>query len=360
MLSGVVLSARVQDSTPVRADEEVVPIGPGVKPPSVIHKVEPEYSRAAREAKVQGSVLLELVVDENGVPSDISVLNPLGFGLDENAERAVSRWRFKPGMQDGVPVRVAATVQVNFRLMWPFDSNAEKQRTSFNQTLLEVRGQKDGKPTPKQLKVIERLSAQDFPPAEYLLAVWQLSSLINADNRVDGLALLEKAIRKKYAPALLYSGVMNLEGKFVPRDPGKGLTLVREAADLGSERAQHLLAGKYETGETGEGVERDLDSSIKYYRLCAASGVATCEFRLGQLLLTQYRGDDLHNAVSTSPKLKRRTFLEALAWLGLAADRGVGEAKKIVEEESEHLTEDDAKWVSRVQGQLEHRGVQAL
>ena len=91
--------------------------GGGVSNPIVIHQEEPQYSEEARKAKWQGSVLLSLVVDENGRPVDIKVLRPLGLGLDEKAIQAVSKWLFRPGMKEGKPVKVQAQVEVSFRLL---------------------------------------------------------------------------------------------------------------------------------------------------------------------------------------------------------------------------------------------------
>lgn len=92
-------------------------IGGGVSPPSVLSKVEPEYSEEARKAKWQGTVVLTLVVDEHGLPRDMKVTRSLGLGLDQKAIEAVSKWRFKPGMKDGKAVPVIATIEVNFRLL---------------------------------------------------------------------------------------------------------------------------------------------------------------------------------------------------------------------------------------------------
>jgi protein TonB len=92
-------------------------IGGGVSSPSVLSKVEPEYSEEARKAKWQGTVVLQLVVDEHGLPKDPKVTRSLGLGLDQKAIEAVMKWRFKPGMKDGKPVPVIATIEVNFRLL---------------------------------------------------------------------------------------------------------------------------------------------------------------------------------------------------------------------------------------------------
>lgn len=92
-------------------------IGGGVSPPAVVFKVEPEYSEEARKAKFQGSVLLSIIVDASGKPRDVRVTRTCGLGLDEKAVEAVMKWRFRPGLKDGKPVPVVATVEVNFRLL---------------------------------------------------------------------------------------------------------------------------------------------------------------------------------------------------------------------------------------------------
>ncbi len=92
-------------------------IGGGVSPPSILYKVEPEYSEEARKAKFQGTVLLYVVVDEKGNPRDIKILRPLGLGLDQKAVEAVEKWKFTPGKKDGKPVPVQAQIEVNFRLL---------------------------------------------------------------------------------------------------------------------------------------------------------------------------------------------------------------------------------------------------
>lgn len=92
-------------------------IGGGVTQPRLLHKVEPEYSEEARKASYQGTVLLAVEVWEDGLAHNIRVLRSLGLGLDEKAVEAVKRWKFAPGKKDGKPVRVAAQIQVNFRLL---------------------------------------------------------------------------------------------------------------------------------------------------------------------------------------------------------------------------------------------------
>jgi len=89
----------------------------GVTAPSVLFKVEPEYSEDARKAKYQGIVLLYVEIDPSGRATNIRVQRSLGLGLDEKAVEAVKKWRFVPGQKDGKPVPVGATIEVNFRLL---------------------------------------------------------------------------------------------------------------------------------------------------------------------------------------------------------------------------------------------------
>lgn len=85
--------------------------------PVLIQKTEPEYTAEARAAKVAGTVVIGLVIDELGRPRDIAVQRSLDRGLDQKAVEAIRAWRFKPGQKKGKPVPVYATIQVNFNLI---------------------------------------------------------------------------------------------------------------------------------------------------------------------------------------------------------------------------------------------------
>jgi protein TonB len=92
-------------------------IGGGVSAPTLLSKVEPEYSEEARKAKYQGTVVLYVEIEPSGKAVNVRVLRSLGLGLDEKAMDAVAKWRFRPGYKDGRPVTVQAQVEVNFRLL---------------------------------------------------------------------------------------------------------------------------------------------------------------------------------------------------------------------------------------------------
>jgi TonB family protein len=89
----------------------------GVTVPAVTYRVEPSYTAEAKEARIQGTVKLSLVVNAQGHADDIQVTQSLETGLDLNAVAAVSQWLFKPGTKDGQPVDVAVAIEINFRLL---------------------------------------------------------------------------------------------------------------------------------------------------------------------------------------------------------------------------------------------------
>jgi len=91
-------------------------VGKGVTAPRVIYQTDPEFSEEARKAKYQGNCVLGLVVDANGRPTNIRVLNALGMGLDEKAIESVKNWKFEPGKKDGHGVAVEIAVEVDFHL----------------------------------------------------------------------------------------------------------------------------------------------------------------------------------------------------------------------------------------------------
>jgi protein TonB len=88
-----------------------------VTTPIPIYKPEPTYSPEARRAKQQGIVVLGLVIDAGGHTTDIHVIRPLDFGLDEQAVEAALKWRFRPGTKGTQPVPLRAQIEVAFRLI---------------------------------------------------------------------------------------------------------------------------------------------------------------------------------------------------------------------------------------------------
>lgn len=88
----------------------------GPTKPRPIYAPNPEYSDQARKAKVQGTVMLVVTVTASGDVADAKVVKGLGSGLDEKAMEAVRTWKFKPGTEDGAPVKSEINVEVSFHL----------------------------------------------------------------------------------------------------------------------------------------------------------------------------------------------------------------------------------------------------
>lgn len=88
----------------------------GVSAPIPIVTPEAEFSDEARRAKYQGTCIISLVVDAQGYPQAVRVVQPLGMGLDEKALEAVRKYRFKPALKNGKPVPARMSVAVIFHL----------------------------------------------------------------------------------------------------------------------------------------------------------------------------------------------------------------------------------------------------
>jgi TonB family protein len=86
------------------------------QPVEIVFKPTPEYTDEARSARIEGTVSIELEFTATGEVRVLRVVRGLGHGLDEAAQRAALRMRFKPAQSDGRPVDSRATVHITFRL----------------------------------------------------------------------------------------------------------------------------------------------------------------------------------------------------------------------------------------------------
>jgi TonB family protein len=85
-------------------------------PPSPRLKVDPVYSRAAIDERIEGDVVLHAMIRSDGLVDHIEVLKRLDARLDESAKAALSKWRFHPATKQGVPVDIETIVRIPFRL----------------------------------------------------------------------------------------------------------------------------------------------------------------------------------------------------------------------------------------------------
>jgi len=99
-------------------DDVALPVGGPITRPQIIPgtKAEPHYTELARQARLQGVVVLQATIDERGNVVDIQILKRLRFGLDEEAVKAVSQWKFTPALLNGRPVKVFFNLTVQFEV----------------------------------------------------------------------------------------------------------------------------------------------------------------------------------------------------------------------------------------------------
>lgn len=92
-------------------------IGSGVEPPQLRRRVTPEYTDDALARKIEGIVILEVVILRSGRVGPARIIRSLDDGLDAKAIAAVREWLFVPGSFRGEAVDVLAEIEVEFRLL---------------------------------------------------------------------------------------------------------------------------------------------------------------------------------------------------------------------------------------------------
>jgi TonB family protein len=100
---------------PTPAPSQPVRVGGPVKQPTKLKNVAPVYPDIAKEARVQGVVIIDCTIGIDGRVVDAKILRSIPL-LDQAALDAVRQWEFTPTILDGVPVPLIMTVTVNFSL----------------------------------------------------------------------------------------------------------------------------------------------------------------------------------------------------------------------------------------------------
>jgi len=92
--------------------------GKEVHAPEATFTPDPSYTEVARDRSLQGSVVIDAIVDDTGKVLRPQIIWPLGMGLDEKAIETIQTWRFKPATRNGQPVKVEMAVEISFKLYW--------------------------------------------------------------------------------------------------------------------------------------------------------------------------------------------------------------------------------------------------
>ena len=98
------------------ADASIKTVSEGVTPPKVLNSIDPTSNEYAQKFGIAGMELLRMVVDANGIPRQMVIDRPIGFGLDEKAVEAAKNARFQPAILNGQPVPVVINLVVTFRI----------------------------------------------------------------------------------------------------------------------------------------------------------------------------------------------------------------------------------------------------
>jgi TonB family protein len=117
--NGIVRQAGFGDADPAPvqpARPKPAETTPKIVPAEIISKPTPAYTDEARRAKVEGEVLLEVVLQASGHIRVLRVVRGLGHGLDESAIQAAEKISFKPAMRDGQPADSTAVLHIIFQL----------------------------------------------------------------------------------------------------------------------------------------------------------------------------------------------------------------------------------------------------
>lgn len=101
---------------PAPEDEGPIRVGGLIQMPRKIKDVLPTYTEVARRARIEGVVILEIIIDKQGNVKNIKVLRGLPMGLTEAAIEAVKQWKYEPSTLNGKPIEIQGTVTVTFRL----------------------------------------------------------------------------------------------------------------------------------------------------------------------------------------------------------------------------------------------------
>ncbi|MDZ7638935.1 MAG: TonB family protein [Bryobacterales bacterium] len=332
------LQGAAADSNPHPTD--AMRLGPGVTAPQILKKVEPEFTSEAREALVQGTVLLVAVINVSGRAQNIEIVSPIGFGLDERAITALEQWLFRPAMYRGKAVASLASIEVNFRLQsTPFNSEKEQQRQRYNVAVKRLNG--SPKEAQEGARQLEALAKEKLPAAAYAYAYLLEEGRFFPRNLEAAQGFHVVAADAGHGEAISRLALAVLE-QGAPGDEQAAIEKLRVASLLGSRMAQRWLGTHH---LTGEGLPRDKQRAERHLHRCAAQDDPHCQFFLGRSML--------NGSLSREDSgLTERRYLQALAWLSLAEAGGLQSAAVLARPHREALGTKQLEWIQRLAGQL--------
>ena len=107
-----------QEAPSAQRPQRQIETGPATTPVEITYKPNPTYTQEARQLRLEGEVLLEVMFGSSGQIHVNRVVRGMGHGLDEAAIAAAAKMRFKPAMRNGQPMDSTAIVHVVFQLAY--------------------------------------------------------------------------------------------------------------------------------------------------------------------------------------------------------------------------------------------------
>lgn len=116
---GNTLAAPIDTLAPTKEQLKgpLVPITTVTIPPRLVKSEKPEYTKEMIEAKVEGTIKAELLINTEGNVVEVKILNDLGYGTKERAREAFLKWRFEPAKRGSEPVAVWISFSIRFVLL---------------------------------------------------------------------------------------------------------------------------------------------------------------------------------------------------------------------------------------------------
>jgi TonB family protein len=252
-----------------------VPLGKVDKPASVLQSVPAKFPEEARKARVLPTkAALSMTVDEKGKPCDIEILSPEGMGFEREAVAAVLKWKFKPAVSNGIPVRSQVSIEAYFQdfdTFWQVDQKLDRR---FQEAIRSGGS--------AALETLLELDSQKFPPAQAYVAFLRYRGERLALDQQKAFETLKK-LNLNYAPYGHYAlGMIYEEGKVTPKDEEAAMKHFIEGARVGVLAAQIQLANAYLK-------KGDRQLAVRYFKLCGISHEA-CNAKAKQLTSESYPG----------------------------------------------------------------------
>ena len=104
------------DDQPRRNRDGAYYLGAGVRPPHPVSTPDPDYDTTAKSERLTGTNAFSVVVDETGKIIKVTLIRPLGLGLEESTAKTLQTWKLDPGQVDGRAVKVVINIETTFQV----------------------------------------------------------------------------------------------------------------------------------------------------------------------------------------------------------------------------------------------------